>query len=870
MNKLITLFLLILTPAFGATLCIGPSATGSGSGADWNNLKAWSGTPARGDTWYLVTGSYSGKTINVAVSGTSVITIKKATVADHGGIATGWSDSMGNGQAAFSSSIVINSSYLVFDGVTGPLWSTNSADYGFSIANSPSFPHPLQVYPSGGTKLTTITLSHITSTGTQGDYEHYFMVGLDGSAGTDSLTLSHCFAQFYENHQKASASASQSGWVTEYNIFKNTYSSTSFHGEDINSAYANMSNWTIRYNWFEGTSGYSPTGIIVVLNGPSSGNFLIYGNVFKDKWTTDGQIGGIHYIMHGVCYNNTFVNLHTGSPGNDFHYERWVIPVVSGDAGNDMTVENNLVVAGYGDRGGSGTIDYNGYFATTNTPGVGLEPHQQVLTSNPFINMAGNNLQLRSNTVAGASLGAPYDTDALGNTRSTWTRGAFEFVSGAPVAPSITQQPQGQSLQTGQTISLSVTASGTSPLAYQWNIGGSAVNGATLNSFVKANAQVSDSGSYTVTVTNSAGSITSSVASVTVTNPAVAIIGVNPNSLAFGIVPTNTVTALSFNVQNVGAGTLSGTASASSPFTIASGGTYSLTAGQSQSVTVNFTPTSVGAANSSVSLTGGNGASVGVNGFAYAICATNNILMNAAVIASPMALSSGYAFTTNYGNSPSLDNDYAIVGFSIPNQWTNAILSAPVVATNIGNNSFWVAIDSAPSDPANIWDITNLTTATPAVRTVGWRGSGTDVSPQLPTNIWNLAPGAHYIVINGREPFSQIGTITATLLPNTTQAAPIITSQPQSQVVYVGSPVVFFVTAAGTSPLSFQWNINGTPVPGANQTSYAIASTLPTDAAQYSCTVTNVAGSANSFSATLTVLPSPYAGSPSNTTVIIQ
>ncbi|MGA9778434.1 MAG: hypothetical protein WBS33_09215, partial [Verrucomicrobiia bacterium] len=33
--------------------CVGPAASGNGSGSDWNNVKGWSSSPNRGDTWYL-------------------------------------------------------------------------------------------------------------------------------------------------------------------------------------------------------------------------------------------------------------------------------------------------------------------------------------------------------------------------------------------------------------------------------------------------------------------------------------------------------------------------------------------------------------------------------------------------------------------------------------------------------------------------------------------------------------------------------------------------------------------------------------------------------------------------------------------------
>src|ERR1039457_4635384 len=75
-------WLLCVSLCEGATYCVGPSATGNGSGSDWNNMKAWSSTPSRGDVWYLCGGIYTGKTFSTASSGSTVITIKKAVASD--------------------------------------------------------------------------------------------------------------------------------------------------------------------------------------------------------------------------------------------------------------------------------------------------------------------------------------------------------------------------------------------------------------------------------------------------------------------------------------------------------------------------------------------------------------------------------------------------------------------------------------------------------------------------------------------------------------------------------------------------------------------------------------------------------------------
>jgi hypothetical protein len=82
-------------------------------------------------------------------------------------------------------------------------------------------------------------------------------------------------------------------------------------------------------------------------------------------------------------------------------------------------------------------------------------------------------------------------------------------------APAITMQPSNTIAQTGNTFSVSVTATGGN-LAYQWYFGGVAISGATSASYSKS-AQAGDAGNYTVTITNMMGSITSSAVTVTVT-----------------------------------------------------------------------------------------------------------------------------------------------------------------------------------------------------------------------------------------------------------------------------------------------------------------------------------------------------------------
>ena len=76
-------------------------------------------------------------------------------------------------------------------------------------------------------------------------------------------------------------------------------------------------------------------------------------------------------------------------------------------------------------------------------------------------------------------------------------------------APAITTQPSSSTVISGGAASFSAVASGTSPFAYQWKKDGSSISGATSSTYTIASTQTTDAGSYTVVVTNSAGSVTS-------------------------------------------------------------------------------------------------------------------------------------------------------------------------------------------------------------------------------------------------------------------------------------------------------------------------------------------------------------------------
>jgi hypothetical protein len=99
--------------------------------------------------------------------------------------------------------------------------------------------------------------------------------------------------------------------------------------------------------------------------------------------------------------------------------------------------------------------------------------------------------------------------------------------------PSITNHPTSQGVVVGSSATFSVTATGTTPLSYQWRKGDTNLGGATNSSVTIPSVRTSDAGGYTVLINNGSGSVTSEVA--------VLSINVRPEILAAPVSPTRNV-----------------------------------------------------------------------------------------------------------------------------------------------------------------------------------------------------------------------------------------------------------------------------------------------------------------------------------------
>ncbi|HVT73334.1 MAG TPA: immunoglobulin domain-containing protein [Lacunisphaera sp.] len=113
----------------------------------------------------------------------------------------------------------------------------------------------------------------------------------------------------------------------------------------------------------------------------------------------------------------------------------------------------------------------------------------------------------------------------------------------------------------------------------------------------------------------------------------------------------------------------------------------------------------------------------------------------------------------------------------------------------------------------------------------------------------------YYIAIDGYSAdYGSISLNVSLVIPQ----PPVITLQPVSQTVLLGSPVAFSVSATGVPAPSYQWYLDGSPISGANAATYSIASVSAGSAGTYTVTASNgVPPAATSTGAVLTVqLPS--------------
>lgn len=136
-----------------------------------------------------------------------------------------------------------------------------------------------------------------------------------------------------------------------------------------------------------------------------------------------------------------------------------------------------------------------------------------------------NDVAIQGQVNSSLSIASVVESDAgsykvkVTNNGGSVTSNAAVLTVIVPVAPTIKTQPENKTVDVGGNTSLSVEAEGTAPLNYIWSKDGSPVPMGMGNVLPIMNAQTSNEGTYSVTVSNLAGSVTSNTATITVTTP---------------------------------------------------------------------------------------------------------------------------------------------------------------------------------------------------------------------------------------------------------------------------------------------------------------------------------------------------------------
>lgn len=440
-----------------------------------------------------------------------------------------------------------------------------------------------------------------------------------------------------------------------------------------------------------------------------------------------------------------------------------------------------------------------------------------------------------------------------------------------PVAPEIQSHPVSVDVEQGDSLGLSVGASGTPPFSYQWRKDGAVITTATGSSYsAPGRAASSDAGSYTVTVSNPYGSAVSELAVVAVRAVAAPVIRTPlvdvslrvgaQFSLSLDVTSSRNqgVTTYVWRKDGVVFGTSNNAPGTGALVTAADAGDYSVTVtNPSGSVTsaakVTVLPAlvpeillhpdslSVLAGSSSFGLSVLLRTSTRAGTFQWfrdeiaVPGATNSSLF----LSGSDSLAAGtYKVVVTNSAGSATSRDAVVTIDTAANR--PAITMTSGSKTLVGGNSNNLSIDTADSSPVQ-WQLdgVNIPNATGkffVITSVGPANAGTYTAVvTAPTGVVTSRP----IVITLQD----FGL------------APRIATTPAPQIRALGESVSWSVVAEGEQPFTYRWSKDGVVIPGATNSSYSLPNVVAGHAGTYAATVTNRVGAVTSSAVPLTILP---------------
>jgi hypothetical protein len=432
-------------------------------------------------------------------------------------------------------------------------------------------------------------------------------------------------------------------------------------------------------------------------------------------------------------------------------------------------------------------------------------------------------------------------------------------------APNIVSQTSSNvSACSGQSMTFSVTATGTSPLSYQWYDGSGAISGATSSSYTINSVSSSDAGSYYCKVSNVCNStgVQSSSISLTVYSAPVITAQSGNQSVCSGSAAYFSVTASGsptpsyqwyYDTLAIGSAT-NPTHSISSASTTDAGTYYCVASNLCGSVsstlknlTVNTAPTILNVSSSPITVCEGQSATMsvtasGTSPLSYQWYDGSGAISGATSSSYTINSVSSSDAGSYYCKVSNVCNSTGIQSSSI----SLTVYSAPVLTAQSGNQSvcsgsaayFSVTASGSPT-PSYQWYYDTLAI-----------GSATNPTHSI-SSASTTDAGTYYCVAS-----NLCGSVSSTLKNLTVNTAPTILNVSSSPItVCEGQSATMSVTASGTSPLSYQWYDGSGAISGATSSSYTINSVSSSDAGSYYCKVSNVCNSTGvqSSSISLTV-----------------
>jgi len=478
---------------------------------------------------------------------------------------------------------------------------------------------------------------------------------------------------------------------------------------------------------------------------------------------------------------------------------------------------------------GTGTLTYQWYKDSFSTP-VASQTAATLTLSNVQTSDAGS-----------------YSVVVTGSCGSV-TSTAFSLTVNSPLG--ITAQPVASSVVcAGATVSASVSVTGTGPYSYQWYKGFSTpVASQTASTLTLSNVQTSDAGSYSVVVTGSCGSVTSTAFSLTVNSP----LGITAQPVASSVVCPGATVSASVSVTGTGpysyqwykgfntpvasqtASTLTlsnvQTSDAGSYSVVVTGGCGSVTS-TAFSLTVNALPT--GASLTSGTLT----------------CSQTSLTLTASATGA-----TSYTLNGGAGSQTSTTGQFVV---STPGNYTVTVsnvsgCTATATATVTSNTAAPVATLSASS--LSFCAGTSITLTAGTGTAYSFSGPGLSQSGASTTALATQG-GTYSVVVTGANGCTASAGVSLSVTPATSITAP----PASASTVCAGLPVSVSVGATGQN-LTYQWYKGANPINGQTSSSLSFPAPQLTDAATYYVRVSGTCGppqTSSFFTLTVNALPAP-------------